>query len=120
MSLSPPVVIFLLIVPRWCFFCGAFLLCVFLVCLRYTGLYFHYSLVVTCWERAVLLALFCVKFSCVVVILSYGILGQVSYLIVSILDRCLISYYVNLKKIWYGKIHRQNTNLCHQEKESMH
>ena len=51
-------------------------------------------LVVTCWERATLLALdgdvYCfVTFSC-------GILGQVWYLIVSFPDLCLLSYF-NLK-----------------------
>ena len=45
----------------------------------------HCCLVVTCWERADLLAL--VTFPC-------GILGQVWYLIVSFPDLCLLSYFV--------------------------
>ena len=35
------------------------------------------SLVVTCWERADLLALLYVMFSCVFVTLPYGVIGQV-------------------------------------------
>ena len=50
------------------------------------------SLVVTCSERAVLLALLYVMFSCVFVTLRFGELGQVWYLIVSISDLCLLSY----------------------------
>ena len=43
-------------------------------------------LVVTCWERANLLAPFYVKISCDFVTFPCGILGQVCYLIVSIPD----------------------------------
>ena len=39
------------------------------------------SLVITCLERAVLLALLYVMFSCVFVTFAYCVLGQVSYLI---------------------------------------
>ena len=39
------------------------------------------------------LALLCVMFSCVFVTFPYGILGQVWYLIVSIPDRFLLSYF---------------------------
>ena len=42
--------------------------------------------VVICWEKADLLALLCVMFSCVFVTFPYGVLGQVWYLIVSILS----------------------------------
>ena len=59
--LSPPV-IFLLTAPRRCFFCGSFLLFLFCVCLWHTVLSVPCSLVVTCWERADLLALLCVMF----------------------------------------------------------
>ena len=52
------------------------------------------SIVVTCWERAELLALLCGMFSCVFVTFPYGVLGQVWYLIVSIPDRCLLPYFV--------------------------
>ena len=51
------------------------------------------SLAVTCWERAYLLALLYVMFSCVFVTSPYGILGQVRYLIVSIPDLCLLTYF---------------------------
>ena len=44
----------------------------------------HCNLVVTCWERADILILLCVMFSCVFVTFSFGVLGQVRYLIVSI------------------------------------
>ena len=44
------------------------------------------SLVVTCWERANLLALLYVMFSCVFVTFPSGVLGQVWYLIVLIPD----------------------------------
>ena len=47
------------------------------------------SLVVTCWDRAGLLALLCVVFSCGFVTFPYGALGQVWYLIVLIPDLCL-------------------------------
>ena len=55
-------------VPRPCFFCGSFLLINMLhVCLRYAFSIVPCSLVVTYWERADLLAFFCVVFSCVFV-----------------------------------------------------
>ena len=51
----------------------------------------HCCLVVTCWERADLLALvgdvYCI------VTLPCGILGQVWYLIVSFPDLCCLSYF---------------------------
>ena len=50
------------------------------------------SLLVTCLERADLLALLHVMFSCIFVTFPYGVLGQVWYLIVSIPDLCLPSY----------------------------
>ena len=49
------------------------------------------GLVVTCWERADLLALGCDV--CVFVTFPCGILGQVRYLIVSIPDLCHLSYF---------------------------
>ena len=49
----------------------------------------------TSWERADLLALLCVVFSCVsFVTFPYGVLGQVLYLIVSIPYLCLPLYSV--------------------------
>ena len=56
----------------------------------------HCCLVVTCWERADLLALVCDVYF-VFVTSPCGILGQVWYLIVSFPDLCHLSYsYVNL------------------------
>ena len=51
------------------------------------------SLVVTCWERASLLARLCVMFCCVFVTFPCGVVGQVWYLIVSISDLGLLTYY---------------------------
>ena len=51
----------------------------------------HCCLVVTCWERADLLALVCGV--CVFVTFPCGILGQVKYLIVSTPDLCRLSYF---------------------------
>ena len=53
---------FLLTVTRRCFFCRSFLLFLFHIRLHYTVLSIHCSLVVTCWERADVLALLCVMF----------------------------------------------------------
>ena len=55
----------------------------------------HCSLVVTCWERANLLVLLYVMFSCDVVTFPCGVLGSVWYLIVSISDLCLLTFYRN-------------------------
>ena len=48
--------------------------------------------VVTCWERADLLALVCGVY-CEFVTFPFGILGQVWYLIVSIHDLCTLTYF---------------------------
>ena len=48
---------------------------------------------VTCWERADLLALLCVMFSCVFVTFPYDDMGQVWYLMVSIPDISLLPYF---------------------------
>ena len=58
-------VIFLLTVQRWCFIWGYFSVFMFHVCLYYTVLSVHSSLVITCWERADLLTLLCITFPCV-------------------------------------------------------
>ena len=50
-------------------------------------------------KKADLLALMYVMFSYVFVTLSYGVLGQVWYLIVSIPDVCLLSYFDTLSLI---------------------
>ena len=53
---KPSSEIFLLTIPRWYFFCRSFL-CVFLSCVSNAFASIHCCLVVTCWERADLLAL---------------------------------------------------------------
>ena len=53
----------------------------------------HCCLVVTCWEWADLLALVC-DVICGCVTFPCGILGQVRYLMVSILDLYRLSYFV--------------------------
>ena len=53
----------------------------------------HCCLVVTCWERATLLALLYVMFSYVFVTFLCSVLGQVGHLIVSIPDLCLLAYF---------------------------
>ena len=59
----------------------------FMSCVFHAFMSVHCYLLVTCWERADLLALV-VMFNCVFVTLACGILGQVWYLIVSIPDLC--------------------------------
>ena len=53
---------------------------------------------VTYWERADLLALLCVMFSCVFDTFPYDVSGQVWYLIALIPDNCLLLYFVRCKK----------------------
>ena len=53
----------------------------------------HCSLVVTCSEKAGLLALLCVMFFGGFVTFPDGVLGQVWYLLVSIPDLCLLTYF---------------------------
>ena len=76
-----------------CFFCVLF---VMPLCVSD-----YLCLVVTCWERADLLALVCgVKVR--VGHFPIGILGPVWYLIVSISDRCTLAYYNNPNiKFWH-------------------
>ena len=57
----------------------------FLYCVCHAFASAHCCLVVTCWERADLLALV-LMLNCVIVTFRFGILGQVWYLIVSIPD----------------------------------
>ena len=52
----------------------------------------HCCLVVTCWERADLIALVCDVY-CDFVSFQFGILGQGWHLIVSIPDPCCLSYF---------------------------
>ena len=53
----------------------------------------HCSVVVTCWEKADLFALLCLMFYCVFVTSPCGVLDKVWYLIVSISDLCILSYF---------------------------
>ena len=64
----------------------------YLYCLYYAVLSVPCSLVITCWERADLLALLCVMFYCVFVTFLYGVSGQVWYLNASIPDLCLFYF----------------------------
>ena len=57
------------------------------------------SLVITCLERADLLALLYVMFSCGFVTFPYDVLCQVWYLVVSIPDLCLLSYFVLIETV---------------------
>ena len=71
---------------------GPFLLFVFHVC--HTVLSVPCNLVVTCRERAGLMSLLFVIFSCVFfVTFPYSVLGQLCCLIVSIPDLCLLAYF---------------------------
>ena len=91
---KPSSKIFLLTVPRRYFFCTSFVdhLCFFVSCVSYAFESVHCCLVVTCWERADLLALVGDVY-CIFVTFPCGILGQVWYLIVSFPDLCLLSYF---------------------------
>ena len=82
--------IFLLIVPRWCSYCGSFVSFMSRVCHAFASV--HCCLVVIWRERADLLALVCDVY-CDFVTFSFGILEQVWYLIVSIPDPCYLSYW---------------------------
>ena len=89
--LKPPSKIFLLTVPRRYFFCGSFIL--FLSCVCYA--YVCVCLLMHCGH---LLGKSCPLGSrlwCPVVslLLPFGILGQVWYLILSIPDRCPLFYF---------------------------
>ena len=61
----------------------------------------HCSLVVTCWERANLLAPLYAMFNCVFVTLPCGVLGQVCYLIVLNPEFCLLTYFVVTNPAFY-------------------
>ena len=65
----------------------------FMPCVCHAFASVNCCLVVTCWERADLLALVCDVWVCLVTF-PCGILGQVWNLIVSIPDLCSLSYFV--------------------------
>ena len=101
---------FLLTVPMWCFFCGSFLLFTFHVCLYYAVLSIPCSFVITCCERADLLALVCVMFSHVFVTFPYGVSGLVWYSIVYIPDLCLLYF----ELAWYT-FHTVQFDMQHEQ-----
>ena len=68
------------------------IICAFVSCVSHAFASVHCCLVVTCWERADLLALVWDVY-CIFVAFPCGILGQVWYLIVSFPDLCLLSYF---------------------------
>ena len=68
------------------------IICVFVFCVYHAFASVLCSLVVTCWERADLLALVCDVY-CIFVTFPCGILCQVWYLIESFPDLCRLSYF---------------------------
>ena len=96
--LLPSSKIFFTDLSKRCFFCGFFLLLTFRVCNIVMSV--HCSLVVTCRERASLLALLYLMFSCVFVTFPCGALGKVRYLIMSIPDIYILPYFVTGEMIY--------------------
>ena len=96
-------------VPRRFLFCGSFMIfCLAFAMPLCASVYM--CLVVTCWERADLLALVCgvLLWVCHFPI---GILGQVWYLIVSIPDMCTLTYFIRTRwkeLIWFLMIGHLN------------
>ena len=64
----------------------------FVSCVSHASTSVHCCLVVSCWERADLLALVGDVY-CIFVTFPCGSLGQVCYLIVSFPDLCRLSYF---------------------------
>ena len=67
----------------------------FMLCVCHVSLSDRCSFVVTCWERADLLALLCVTFFCVFVTFPCGVLCRLWWLIVWIPDLCLLTYFTS-------------------------
>ena len=74
-------------------------------CVCHAFLSVHCSLEMTCWERANPLALLYVMFKCVFVTFSCNSLGQVWYLIVSIPDLCLLTYFDSQIELKFFRLH---------------
>ena len=94
-----PVKTFLLTVPRRCFFCESFFV-IYVLCL---------SCFLVCSLQPcghLLCSLVCEVFMCFV-IFQCGVLGQVWYLIVSIPDLCLLTYFLHYN---FLKLHKS----CHK------
>ena len=64
----------------------------FVSCVSHAFTSLHYCLVITCWERADLLALVGDVY-CIFVTFPFVILGQVWYLVVSFPDLCRLSFF---------------------------
>ena len=85
----------------------------FMSCVCHAFASVHCCLVVTCWERADLLALVGYV-HCIFVTFPCGILGQVWYLIASFPDLCRLSYFVYLTRvniITYGNLSGVSLNI---------
>ena len=102
----PSIKIFLLAVPRRYIFCGSFKLFMSRVCHAFSSV--SCCLVVTCWERGYILALFCdvlcfVTFPC-------GILCQVRYLILFypfLIYAAFLTFILKLKSaVWCSIIYK--------------
>ena len=66
----------------------------------------HCSPVVACWDRADLLALLYVLFYCVFVTFPCGVLGQVWWLVASVPDLCLLSYFAVMQDmVFFFDVH---------------
>ena len=87
------------------------LLCILFVFVCHTFLSVPCNLVVTCWERADLLALLYMVLSCVFVIFPYGVLGQVYYLSVLIPDLCLLTHFNDTLRLYYKTDENLKKNL---------
>ena len=74
----------------------------FVSCVSHAFVSVHCCVVVTCWERAGLLALVGDVY-CIFVTFPCGILGQVWYWIISFLDLCSLPYFYSCK-LKYAKI----------------
>ena len=85
----------------------------FVSCVSHAFASVNCCLLVTCWERADLLALADVY--CIFVTFPCGILGQVWYLIASFPDLCHLSYFlINVSSMYIqsqfsGNVHKQRT-----------
>ena len=86
-------------------------LCFFFAsCVSHTFAPVHCCLMVTCWERADLLALVGDVY-CIFVTFPCGILCQVWYLIVSFPDLCRLSYFVIRSNTFFTSIKPKKFNL---------
>ena len=74
-------------------------LLLWIICVSHAFASVHCCLVVTCWERADLLALVGDVY-CIFVTFPCGILGQVWHLIVSFADLCRLSYFTYIKPLF--------------------